>query len=499
MSRTSRTVGLLLPLAMTALLGSASPAVLAQAEALPSQAVALPPPGPAANTRITEAYARLVARDAWFWAWPMVNMYNRRLAYAKAPEQGLIGGTLPIAPHNRLTMLSDYIKPDQRAIACPNQDVVYGAGYLALDASPVVIQVPDFGKRFWVFQFSNLRTDSIDGLGVMYGTQPGFYLVVGPNWQGKVPDGITRVIRTQSNAAFVGPRVFQDDTPQDRQAVQEVIQGINVYPLAEYDGTMKRQDWRKLPVFPKRDDASGETRWVRPDVFFDQLPAVLDLAPPVAGEEARYAQVLAVIAAAQKNPQLKQAMIDEAEKADRELVDPLLQFRNWGIDLPHHWSTITNGAHFGTDYFTRTAVAKSNILVNAANETRYFYQDLDAAGMRLNGAGAYTVTFAKGQLPPVKGFWSLTAYDAAHFFVPNPLNRYSLGTKNKDLKINADGSLTFYVQAESPGADKESNWLPAPKGADFSLFLRAYWPDDAIAKGRWTPPAVEKRAIATSS
>lgn len=498
MSGTSRALGQILPIAMAALLGTAAPVVLAQAEAVPSQALVLPS-GPAENTRITEAYARLVARDAWFWAWPMVNMYNRRLAYAKAPEQGLIGGTLPIAPHNRLTMLSDYIKPDQRSIACPNQDVVYGAGYLALNDSPVVIQIPDFGKRFWVIQLSDLRTESINGLGVMYGTKPGFYLVVGPNWQGTVPKGITRVIRTQSNAAFVGPRVFQDDTPQDRQAVQEVIQGINVYPVAEYDGTMKRQDWRKLPVFPKRDDARGETRWVRPDVFFDQLPAVLDLAPAVAGEAARYAQVLAVIAAAQKNPELKQAMIDEAEKADRELIDPLLQFRNWGIELPHHWSTITNGAHFGTDYFTRTAVAKSNILVNAPNETRYFYQDLDAAGMRLNGATAYTVTFAKGQLPPVKGFWSLTAYDSAHFFVRNPLNRYSLGTKNQDLKTNADGSLTFYVQAESPGADKESNWLPAPKGADFSLFLRAYWPDDAITKGLWTPPAIEKRAVDTSS
>ncbi|MBM7062390.1 DUF1254 domain-containing protein [Pseudomonas sp. UL073] len=489
MLRTSKTIALALPLGLAALLGTATP-TFAQTETTAAQATALPP-GPDANTRITESYARLVARDAWFWAWPMVNMYNRRLAYAKAPEQGLIGGTLPLAPHNRLTMLSDYIQPEQRSIACPNQDVVYGAGYLALDVSPVVIQVPDFGKRFWVYQFSDLRTDSITGLGSMHGTQPGFYLAVGPDWQGEVPKGITQVIRTHSNAAFVGPRVFQDDTPEDKKAVQEVIQGINVYPLAEYDGTLKRIDWRKLPIFPKRADGAGETRWVRPDAFFDQLPAVLDLAPAQAGEEARYAQVRAVIAAAQKDPALKQAMIDEAEKADRELVDPLLQFRNWGVPLPHHWTTINNGARFGTDYFTRTAVARSNILVNAPSETKYFYQDLDGAGARLNGAQAYTVTFAKGQVPPVKGFWSLTVYDAAHFFVPNPLKRYSLGTKNKDLKTNADGSLTLYVQAESPGADKQSNWLPAPKDADFSLFLRAYWPEEAIVQGRWTPPAVE--------
>jgi hypothetical protein len=492
MLRTSKSIALALPLGFAALLCAAAPAAPARhTEAAPSQASATPP-GPDANAKITEQYARLVARDAWFWAWPMVNVYNRNRASAKAPGQGLVGGVLPMAPYNRLTMLSDYIKPDQRAIACPNQDVVYGASNLALDVSPVVIQVPDFGKRFWVYQFSDLRTDGIFGLGAMYGTKPGFYLVVGPNWKGKVPKGITQLIRAKSDAAFLGPRVFQDDTPEDKQAVQAVIQGIDVYPLAEYDGTMKRRDWRKLPSFPSQDEGKGETRWVQPELFFDQLPLVLDIAPALPGEQARYAQVRAVIAAAQKDPALKKAMIDEAAKADRELVDPLIQFRNWGVPLPYHWSTINNGARFGTDYFTRTAVAKSNIFVNAPNETKYFYQDLDAAGGRLNGANAYTVTFAKGQLPPVKGFWSLTAYDAHHFFVPNQLNRYSLGTKNKNLKTNADGSLTIYVRAGSPGADKESNWLPAPKGADFSLYLRAYWPEEAITQGRWTPPAVTK-------
>ncbi|MCY1268875.1 hypothetical protein D9M68_192230 [compost metagenome] len=262
MSRTSTTIALALPLGLAALLSAAAPDALAQAQTPPSLAPSTVP-APDANTRITEPYARLVARDAWFWAWPMVNIYNRRLSFAKAPEQGLIGGALAIAPHNRLTMLSDYIQADQRSIACPNQDVVYGAGYLALDVSPVVIQVPDFGKRFWVYQFSDLRTDSIAGLGAMHGTQPGFYLVVGPNWQGEVPKGITQVIRTQSNAAFIGPRIFQNDTAEDRQAVQEVIQGIDVYPLAEYDGTLKRRDWRKLPIFPKRaDGADKASNWL---------------------------------------------------------------------------------------------------------------------------------------------------------------------------------------------------------------------------------------------
>jgi hypothetical protein len=358
--------------------------------------------------------------------------------------------------------------------------------------SPVVIQVPDFGGRFWVYQIVDLRTDSFASLGKMYGTTPGFSLLVGPNWRGDVPKGITRVFRSTTNTGFVAPRVFVDDTTEDKQAAQAAIRGIDMYPLAEFDGTMKRHDWSKLPKFPSPGSGGGaETKWVFPDKLIEQLPLVLADAPPLPGEESRYAQVLAVIAAAQDDPALKKAMIDEASKTEKELIGPLLQFRNWGIQLPYNWSSVSNGAAFGTDYFTRTAVAKSNILVNAPNETKYFYQDLDAGGGRLNGANRYIVTFAKDQAPPVNGFWSLTLYDEQHFFAPNDLKRYSLGTKNKTLKYNADSSLTIYVQADSPGTDKESNWLPAPKGADFSLFIRAYWPKVAVTDGSWLPPAVQ--------
>ena len=214
-------------------------------------------------------------------------------------------------------------------------------------------------------------------------------------------------------------------------------------------------------------------------------------APPLPGEEARYAQAHALIELARNDGKVKQAVIDEATKAEEEVVSPLLQFRNYGIPLPNHWTTVDNSAQFGTDYFTRTAVAKSNILVNAPFETKYLYQDLDASGARLNGRNNYTVTFAKGQLPPVRGFWSLTLYDAAHFFVENPLKRYSLGTKNRDLKPSPDGSLTLFVQRDEPSDPAQrANWLPAPKDGDFSLYLRAYWPDPAITNKTWTPPGV---------
>jgi len=448
------------------------------------------PPGPVPGTRMTEAYARQVARSAYLWAWPMVNIHSRYVAYEKLPGPGLAGGVLPVAPPNYLCMLRDYVEPSERAVACPNQDVVYGQCVADFTGEPVVVQVPDFGERFWVYQVVDQRTDSFAMLGKMHGTKPGFYLLAGADWKGKVPEGITATFRCPTRHGCIFPRVFQSDDPEDKKAVQELLPKINAYPLSKFDGTVKMMDWSKLPRYPGA-KGDAEVKWVDPEKFVDVLPAVLNEVPPLPGEEALYAQFRAVLEAVAKDAKLKAAFTEAAAEAEKDIVTPLFQFRNFGLPLSGNWTTQVNGARFGTDYLTRLAVAKSNIFVNLPSETRYFYQDLDAAGERLSGGKRYTVTFPKGQLPPVKGFWSLTVYNEHHFFHPNDLKRYSLGTKNnKTLKFGDDGSLTLYVQADPPEEGKRSNWLPAPKGA-FSLFLRCYWPEAAVAEGRWTPPAVQ--------
>lgn len=463
---------------------------LRSASVSPGWASALPA-GPDTRVKITEAYAMLVARDTYFWAWPLVNIYNRRLVMAQVKE-AVRAGPLVFAPLNRNAMFTDYVDPAERAVACPNQDVVYGLASIALDLSPVIVQVPDFGNRFWVYQVVDLRSDSFVQLGKMYGTTPGFYLLVGPNWHGEVPKGITKVFRSSTNTGFCAPRVFQDDTLEDKKAIQSVLPYVLFYPLGEFDGTMKSKDWNSMTKAPAQAAGDEESKWVFPDKFVDQLPAVLADAPPLPGEEARYAQVLAVVVAAQNDPKLRAAMTKAAAEAEEQLVKPLFQFRNYGQQLPHNWSTISNEAAFGTDYFTRTAVAKSNILVNSPNETKYFYQDLDDSGARLNNASRYVVTFAKDQTPPVNGFWSLSIYNEHHFFVANQISRFSVGTKNKGLKYADDGSLTIYVQSKAPTDEvQRANWLPAPEG-DFSLYVRAYWPKAAVTDGSWTPPRVRK-------
>ena len=451
------------------------------------------PPGPVAGTRITDDYVAQVGRMAYFWGWPMANIQSRLETFRPVKEFALGGGVLPIGPVNEITMLTDYIDPAERAVACPNQDVVYGQAILDLAREPVVVQVPDFRGRFFVYQVVDQRTDGFADLGAMYATQPGFYLLAGPDWKGDVPKGIARVFRSPTNVGFMIPRVFREDTDADRQAVQPLVRQIMSYPVSRYDGTMKTYDWSRLPTVGGT-SGDEETVWVVPEKFFDLLPGILDNVRPMAGEEALYGQMRFVLDAAAKEPKFKEVLKQSAIDADRTLVKPLFEFRNWGIQLPHHWSTQVNGAQFGTDYFARTAAAKSNIFVNKPSETKYFYQDLDAGGARLNGANRYTVTFAKDGTPPVYGFWSLTLYNQHHFFTPNDIKRYSTGTKNKALKENPDGSLTIHVRADPPAEALRGNWLPAPRGADFSLYVRAYWPKVAITDGSWTPPAVQKAA-----
>lgn len=449
-------------------------------------------PGPPANIILPDEYVRQVASFAYLWAWPMVNIHNRKVLFEKLPEPLYKGGVVPLSPPNQLCMLTDYIKPGEKDVACPNQDVVYGFGLTDFSKDALVIQVPDFGDRFWVYQVCNQRTDGYASLGKMYGTEAGFYLLAGPNWKGKVPSGIKKVFRSSTDLGVVIPRVFQTDDPSDKKAIQPLIQQILMYPLSQFDGKMKTKDWTKIPTLPSPSDAGNEeTKWVKPETFFDELPVIMKEVPSLPGEEAIYEQIRSVLNASKNNQRIKDILKQAAIEADKKLITPLFQFSNVGYPLKYNWSTQGNGAQFGLDYLTRTACAKANIFVNKPNETKYFYQDKDMKGDRLKGDHKYTVTFEKGNVPPAKGFWSLTLYNEYHFFAPNSINRFSLGTKNKDLKYNPDGSLTLYVQNTPPSDDKLSNWLPAPKEV-FSLYIRCYWPEDRVIKEIWTPPAVVK-------
>jgi hypothetical protein len=281
-----------------------------------------------------------------------------------------------------------------------------------------------------------------------------------------------------------------DDTAEDRKAIQPLINQIVFYPLKDFDGKMKTKDWSKAPAIPgPKSEGGAETKWVVPEKFFDQLRTVLDSVQPLPGEEALYSQFRVLLDAASKDPALKKLLVDTAVDAERTIFDPFHEWKHNGHPAGNGWNRSTNNSRWGVDYFNRAGTAKSNMFDNTPNETQYFYTDDDSSGGRLEGGRSYEITFAAGQEPPVNGFWSLTLYNEHHFFHPNPLKRYSLGTKNKYLKRNAAGALTLHAGATSPGADRESNWLPAPDG-HFSLYIRAYWGKEGILDESWKPPVI---------
>lgn len=226
------------------------------------------------------------------------------------------------------------------------------------------------------------------------------------------------------------PRIQMDDTPEDRAAIRAPIKEVMSYPLSEFNGKMKSYEYAKIPAIgDKPDPNAGETKWVVPEKYFDQLANVLNKVAPLPGEEAMYAQYRHLIEAGKKDPQIRKWMDEAAVETDKTVIAEFFKWKNNGVPAGNGWNRSKNNAQFGVDYYNRTGTAKSNMFDNKPDETQYFYTDNDAGGVQLSGDHAYTVTFPKGELPPVKGFWSLTLYNSKHLFSPNELNRYSLGTR----------------------------------------------------------------------
>lgn len=479
-SRVALAIALSMPLGASSLLAAQT------VERTPASATALA----SVAEKAQEEQAYQVGMQAYTWGWPAVSLHNRRLAMRQVPRPGLLDGILPLAPINQLSMLTDYMDAGQRYVLSPNQDVVYGQTFLDLSKEPVIVQVPDFGSRYWVLHCMDAYTEVFAAPSSRIHSKAGFYMVAGPDWQGEKPANVVEVLRAPTNLAWVVPRIFMDDTAADREAIQPLLNQMNAYPLGAFDGKTKPVNWRGLPKFPAPVQGKGEVRWVKDENFWADLSAVLAENKPRQGEVGLTDSFKRVLEQARSNPAVQRGL-DRALADGSQLLDAGFSYSIQPNKFGNHWAADLTAGAFGTDYLRRAWVAKAYIATNKPDDALYIGTDYDGQGLRLQGLQRYSLTFPAGQLPPAAAFWSLSSYDAEHFFEPNPINRFSIGTKNKGLKKNPDGSLTLYVQQQSPGADKESNWLPTPNG-DFSLLLRLYGPSEQVVSGAYRMPAVVK-------
>lgn len=443
-------------------------------------------PAIAADAVLTSDEARAIAKEATIYGFPLVDNYRVQHSYFVDA-----GGPEFKAPWNELVNNARVYTPDDKAIQTPNSDTPYSYVGADLRAEPLVFTVPAIEKeRYYSLQFIDLYTFNFAYVGSRAtGNEAGSYLLAGPNWKGETPPGIKSVIRSETEFAFVLYRT-QLFNPGDIENVKKIQAGYKVEPLSKFLGQPAPAPAPAVDFIAPLSAADERTS---PD-FFKELNFILQFCPTDPSETELMARFAELNIAAGKTFDL-QAFTPDIQKA---ITDGMADA--WAAFKEHKETMIDTGKassadSFGTraflknDYMQRMSGAVLGIYGNSKDEALYPVYFTDDQQKPLSGAGKYTLRFEPGQLPPVNAFWSVTLYQLPESLLyANPLNRYLINSPMlPDLKKDADGGLTLYVQNESPGPDKEANWLPAPTGP-FFVAMRLYWPKPEALDGKWKAP-----------
>jgi hypothetical protein len=448
---------------------------------------------PAQAQSVSPAEVRAIAKDAVIWGFPLVDSY--RVQYSYFVDRG---GAEYKAPWDTLVNNARVYTPDDKAIQTPNSDTPYSFVGADLRAEPLVITVPSIDKgRYYSIQFIDMYTFNFAYVGSRAtGNGAGSFLLAGPDWRGdtkKPPPGIRSVIRSETELAFL---VFRTQlfNPGDIDNVKKIQAGYKVQPLSQF---LHQPAPAPAPTINFVKPVSADAERTSLD-FFNILNFILQFCPTNPSEAALRARFTKIgIDAGKKfdpaalTPGMRQAYQDgmaDAWKAFNE-------FKTTEIDTGRITSADMAGsrAFLKDHYINRMAAAVLGIYGNSKDEAIYPVYFIDADKQKLDGTHRYAMHFAPGQLPPVNAFWSVTMYQLpASLLYANTLNRYLINSPMlPNLQRDADGGLTLYVQHDSPGADKESNWLPAPAGP-FLVAMRLYWPKPEALNGKWTAPPLQK-------
>ena len=446
-------------------------------------------PTPSSVTQVTPDEARAIAKEAYIYGYPMVDSYRIQYSYfvnTSDPEYK--------APWNQIANMPRVYTPEDTAVQTPNSDTPYSMVGLDLRTEPIVLIVPpmDDGRYFSVqlidaytfnFAYIGSRTTGNDGSS---------YLIAGPGWQGPTPPGVTQVIRSETNLAFAIYRT-QLFFPGDLANVSKIQAGYKVQPLSKFLGAPSSTPAPAIDFFPP---LTLEEQKTSPE-FFNELNIILQFCPTNPSETSLMANFSKINVGAGMNfdysnlsPDMQTAITGGMADAWADQVALQKQ-----VDA----GQVKSGDMFGTrdylnnNYLYRMEGAIVGIYGNSKEEAIYPLYTVDSNGQKLDGANNYTLHFAPGQLPPANGFWSITMYQLpSSLLYANTLNRYLINSPMlPQLKTDADGGLTLYIQHDSPGADLESNWLPAPNGP-FMVVMRIYWPKPEALNGTWTPSQIQQ-------
>ncbi len=434
--------------------------------------------------------------EAYIYGYPLVTMEMTRrvMTNVEKPE-----GTR--APMGQFVRMREYPSAAFRDVTAPNADTLYTTAWIDVGQEPWVLSLPDAQNRYYLFPMLDGWTDVFQVPGKRTtGTGPQKYAITGPNWKGKLPAGVKQYKSPTSMVWLLG-RIYCTGTPEDYNAVHKLQDEISLVPLSTYGKPYTPPPGKVDPSIDMKMAVRDQVNKLTADEYFNLLAKLMKDNPPAAADKTILKKMakLGIVPGqpfdgSKLGPVAKEAF-DMVPKIANEKIMLWMKegILHGDIKLEHGWFFTTETGRYGTKYLQRALITAIGLGANRPQDAVYPTSEGPSILESYDGAKKYVMHFPKGQLPPAEGFWSLTMYDKDYFFVANPLNRYSISAR-QNLKSNADGSTDLYIQNESPGADKESNWLPAPKDK-FILMMRLYWPSQknpSILDGSWKIPAVKK-------
>jgi hypothetical protein len=450
----------------------------------------------AAEAVAKEAEALAIATEAYVYAYPLVTMdMTRRVMTNVESAEGTR------APMGQFVRLREYPDSSYRDVTAPNADTLYTTTWLDVSKEPWILSIPDMKGRYFLFPMLDGWTEVFEVPGKRTtGTKAQKYAITGPGWSGTLPAGVTEY-KSPTGMVWVLGRMYSTGTPEDYKAVHALQDKVSVVPLSAYGKPYKPAPGKVDPAVDMKTAVREQVNAMDGAAYFKLFAELLKLNPPAAEDApivAKLAKIGIVPGQDFDAAKLEPAVAKGVAGAPKPAQDLIMGWLKAGIaagdfKLENGWAFSTKVGVYGTHYLQRALVTAIGLGANRPQDAIYPTSTGPDLLQKYSGEKKYVMHFPKGQLPPVNGFWSLTMYDKDYFFVDNPLSRYTLSQRNK-LKANADGSIDLYIQHESPGKDKESNWLPAPKGK-FILMLRMYWPNESnpsIINGSWKIPAVKK-------
>jgi hypothetical protein len=452
-----------------------------------------------AQSAITEQEAHAIAVDAYIYFYPLLSMDISRKTFTNV-EPGKEFGK---GPMNMFTNVPAYPPADFKGVVRSNFDTLYSLAWLDMTKEPVVITAPDTNGRYYLLPMLDMWTDVFASPGWRTtGTRAGTFLVTPPGWRPdlhdrfidefKLPKDTQRIESPTAHVWVIGRT--KTDGPPDYDAVHKIQAGYKVTLLSDWGKTAKPVVIKIDPSIDMKTPPKTQVDTMPAGKYFAYAAELLKVEPPHIADEPILAQ-------------MKKIGIERGKSFDISKLDPVVQkaiegapqvaqrLMAWKLPtlarVANGWAmnTDTMGV-YGNYYLKRAIVTQQGLGANVPEDAIYPLNLGDESGKPLDGANKYTITFEKGAMPPVNAFWSITLYDSDGFQVGNSLNRFAVSSW-MPFKFNADGSLDLYFQNESPGKDKEANWLPAPKGP-FNLTMRMYAPKSEVLIGKWNPPPVTK-------